>query len=681
MSAPLLRPDLAIIEQVYRGEQSFVVKDPKTQAYFRFRPVEVRVMRLFDGARSVADVVETLVADGLRVSTATVEGFARQLAKLGLLEATLRERTTQQLERLRSERRRKGSLVRGELFRLRFSFGDPTRLLTALGPSVRWCFTRGFIVASAVLFVAYLGVVATQGRAVGDAFAATFGPSAIGPWTACMLVLTFAALTLIHELGHAFACRHFGGEVREMGFMLLFFIPAFYANVNDAWSFPDRRARLWVTFAGPWIELAVTAVLSLLWLVVAPGSVVAQFALAAMLIGGVMNIVTNMNPLLPLDGYFALGDWLEISNLRQRARAGVASWFRRRVLRVDEAVPPADPRERRIMLWYGVGSGLYSAWVLLLLADHAIGATARGLGTLAAALLTAFVAFLLRGPLSLAVGALRTGVRAVRARVAGRGRRRKLAVVATLAVLAAAVVPCDLVTGGGFVVAPAASLVVTAPDSGVVDDVFVREGDAVAAGAPVLRVANAALVRGLVVRGRAADSLALDAARARAGARAGDGAVLADEARGADAAAEGSRARVAALRVLAVGEGVVATSRPERLRGRRVRFGDTLLVLGQLAQLDAVVRLRGGTASEVRAGQVVRLIAAANGARALTGVVDAVSLVGGGAGTLEARVRLASGAGLRPGETGEARVVVARGTLLGAAARAARTWVRSDLLL
>ena len=63
-------------------------------------------------------------------------------------------------------------------------------------------------------------------------------------------VLLLTAFVTIHELGHAYACKHFGGEVHEMGFMLVFFMPAFYANVNDAWSFPQRSARLWVTAAG-----------------------------------------------------------------------------------------------------------------------------------------------------------------------------------------------------------------------------------------------------------------------------------------------------------------------------------------------------------------------------------------------------------------------------------------------
>jgi hypothetical protein len=135
------------------------------------------------------------------------------------------------------------------------------------------------------------------------------------------------------------------------------------------------------------------------------------------------------------------------------------------------------------------------------------------------------------------------------------------------------------------------------------------------------------------------------------------------------------------MQVRAAANGTVATARPERLVGHPVAFGDTLVVLGDLTTLEAIVHLTGSGATEVRAGQTVRLVSSANGARALTGVVDAVSVAAGGAGLLEARVRLPSDAGLPPGATGEARVVRGRASLLGAMVAAVRTWVRSDLVL
>ena len=74
---------------------------------------------------------------------------------------------------------------------------------------------------------------------------------------------------MIHELGHGYTCKYFGGQVHEIGAMLLYFEPAFFCNVNDAWTFPELRARLWVTAAGSWIQLVVASLAAIVWWAVA----------------------------------------------------------------------------------------------------------------------------------------------------------------------------------------------------------------------------------------------------------------------------------------------------------------------------------------------------------------------------------------------------------------------------
>ena len=90
-----------------------------------------------------------------------------------------------------------------------------------------------------------------------------------------------------------------------------------------------------------------------------PGTLVARVAVATMLVGGATTLLTNANPLLPLDGYFALTDWIEIPNLRQRALAHFAWWVRRHVLRLDVPEPAASAREKRVFLIYGALAGVH----------------------------------------------------------------------------------------------------------------------------------------------------------------------------------------------------------------------------------------------------------------------------------------------------------------------------------
>src|SRR5215212_8664476 len=106
MSAtPCLRSDLAFIEQRYRGETTFVVKDLAALRYFRFNQTEISVMRAFDGRRTADEIATRLVEHGMRISARAIEQFARRLASVGLLERTMAERTLMQMERLRAERR------------------------------------------------------------------------------------------------------------------------------------------------------------------------------------------------------------------------------------------------------------------------------------------------------------------------------------------------------------------------------------------------------------------------------------------------------------------------------------------------------------------------------------------------------------------------------------------------
>ena len=92
------------------------------------------------------------------------------------------------------------------------------------------------------------------------------------------------------------------------------------------------------------------------------------------------DVLTNMNPLLPLDGYFALSDWLDVPNLRQRAATHVGWWVRRNVFRRELREPPASPRERRILLTYAALSAVHAVLVLGIVVGLSLGWAKRAFG-------------------------------------------------------------------------------------------------------------------------------------------------------------------------------------------------------------------------------------------------------------------------------------------------------------
>src|SRR4029078_11120903 len=111
-------------------------------------------------------------------------------------------------------------------------------------------------------------------------------------------------------------CTRVCGQFRDMGFLMLFFTPCFYANVSDAWLFPRRSQRLWVTFAGGFFELWVWSLAVFAWAPLQPGTVPHPGAYLVAVTSGVQTLF-NFNPLLKLDGYYLLSDWLGVVNLRE----------------------------------------------------------------------------------------------------------------------------------------------------------------------------------------------------------------------------------------------------------------------------------------------------------------------------------------------------------------------------
>jgi putative peptide zinc metalloprotease protein len=681
-SRPKLRADLTIVEQTYRGEQSFIVKDPETRKYFRFRPVEIKVMATLDGEHSSAEAAATLVDGGLRVSAAAVEGFAAKLTKMGLCERTLGERSTLQMERLRAERRHRlsPSLFGGDLMRLRWSVGDPDKLFDRWLPRLRFFFTRGFLLASVFLFAAYFVVLGLKWPEFSQALANLY-TLRLDAGALLVLWATGMVIIVIHELGHAFTCKYFGGQVHEIGAMLIYFEPAFFCNVNDAWTFPELRARLWVTAAGSWIQLVVASIGAIVWWAASPGTLPSDVGFAAVLIGGFTTVLMNANPLIPLDGYYALSDYLEVPNLRQRASARLGWLVRTRVLRMELPEPAADEREKRIFVIYGVLGAVYITAILLFSAATAYGWLTRWFGAVGLLVFSGGMVATLQGPVRRWFQETKAAVRENGAYWRGSRIGRRLASASAGILLVGALVPWPISIAAPFKVSPATLIPLTAPDSGTVDRVLVREGTLVMPEAPLLRIRNLELERRAAASQRMSDSLAARAVVARAHDRTPAAAQL-DLSRAVEVARlAGLRERIAQLQIRAPAGGVVVTPRAQELSGHWFSRGAVVLELGQPDSIEVRIALGAAGAGYVQAGQRVRLLPESESGLPLEVTLGQVSAAGGASQAAEARVRLLRTEYWRPGMTGRASIRLRTSNVWGALWWAVRREIRSDVML
>jgi putative peptide zinc metalloprotease protein len=185
----------------------------------------------------------------------------------------------------------------------------------------------------------------------------------LDPANLVLLWFVYPVVKALHELGHAYATRRWGGEVHEIGMMLLVLSPVPYVDASSAWGFRDKRKRMVVGAAGIAVELFLGALALFVWLMVEPGAVRAV-AYNVMLISGVSTLLFNGNPLLRFDGYYVLADAIEIPNLGARSNSilGTCSSVTCSASRRPRA-PAHSTGERVWMVVYGIASFIYRIFI------------------------------------------------------------------------------------------------------------------------------------------------------------------------------------------------------------------------------------------------------------------------------------------------------------------------------
>ena len=355
-----LRCEVEVTRDTFRGVPAYVVRDTVTSATQRVSASDYAVLAALDGRHPLGEVFNRLV--GARKLKASSErdfyNFVLELHRAGFLNLPIPGGDAL-YERF--QRRRREAIAKkftGFLF-MQVPLFSPDRFLNRTVDFVRPLFTRWFFAVWLLLMGVGATIVVDRWDDLASPFSALLGDDA---WMATLIVLVF--LKVIHEFGHAYACKSFGGSVPEMGVTFIVLTPLAYVDATSAWGFPRQRDRIIVSLAGMYFEMFFAAMAIVVWAMTPPGAV-NSIAYQAFLLGSLVTIVFNINPLMRFDGYYLLSDMLGIPNLRGRSMKFLRRVFDRVVLGLPNPDRSFSATLKLILFTYGISASIYRVVLVL----------------------------------------------------------------------------------------------------------------------------------------------------------------------------------------------------------------------------------------------------------------------------------------------------------------------------
>jgi len=266
--------------------------------------VTASLLAALDGKRTSADIAATFSTPDQLITPSSVNSIVES----SLLSTDLVESVNQ--PQLGRDESRSVRQTRGP-----FDFVLRVPLLTAaqIEPLTNLCsalfrppLLHLCIFAGVLAHIAFYGQPYFERLRVGNAL------GGVSTWQIAIVYALALGTMVLHELGHAAACRKYGCEHAEIGFCLYLIFPALYIDLSKAWGLP-RLQRAVIDIGGIYFQF-LSVVLLVISNTVFPSPLIATSIYAADLM-----IVLSLNPLFRSDGYWLLSDLTSFANLQRRA--------------------------------------------------------------------------------------------------------------------------------------------------------------------------------------------------------------------------------------------------------------------------------------------------------------------------------------------------------------------------
>jgi putative peptide zinc metalloprotease protein len=370
--APRIPPDVVFKEHIEDGKPIVRALVPSQDAMYRFPPANFALAQEFDGLRTFDEIAESYSArTGMEYSADEIREFAVALESAGFWHKTALEKNILMMQK-DAEKRRKllktGKSKYGDLAQITFPAVNPDKFLTWFHSYTWWVYTWNFTLFTLAGFAIMTAITISHWGEIGRDTLQFFNFSEKSWADVGTFYLVALGAMCWHEIGHGHACKHYGGRVPSMGFLLIYLTPAFYTDTSEGQVMGSRYQRLIIALAGAWAELYICAAATVIWWLSPPDTNLHSVAYMMMLITGIASLLINFNPLIKLDGYYMMCEIFGLVDLKENSTAYVSAWVKRHFWRLPVEVPYVPRRWRLGYVVYALLSGLYSYTILYVVA-------------------------------------------------------------------------------------------------------------------------------------------------------------------------------------------------------------------------------------------------------------------------------------------------------------------------
>lgn len=337
------------------GKEYFVLKSPEGEGYIRLSSKDHFLFSLLDGTKMVQEVLVEYFKKYGTLAFSRVGTLVQELFKGGFLDERPVSFYGRLIKRIKLDKPLKIILdFLKTLPSRQWPIRDLDKIISLLYQGgLKVFYFKPVQVAAGLISLAGFFVFGYVFKTGNYSIFKSSGSVFLG---LIILVLLNYISIVAHELSHALACKHYGRRVNSGGVIINTAFPSFYVDTTDSWLLP-KKERILISLIGPFSQAFIAGIMSMIILIFPHlhiNPLLYKFAFLSYL-----SVFLNVNPLLELDGYYVLIDWLEIPGLKAKA----ANFVKTKLWAKIRAKDKFESQER-VFTAYGLGAIAWSAIAL-----------------------------------------------------------------------------------------------------------------------------------------------------------------------------------------------------------------------------------------------------------------------------------------------------------------------------